>query len=265
MRTEVSQSPASPYDAAQTPQEPPDPHLIQALGELLAKGRFAVLTGAGISTESGIPDYRGPETRRRARNPIRFADYLNNDLLRARYWMRSMLGWPRFAGASPNQAHLALAEFEAQGIAFGPITQNVDGLHQRAGSLSVIELHGSLHRVRCLNCGLIEPRSLLQARLVETNPWVLAHTAELGPDGDADLESEREWLERFVIPTCLRCGGVLKPDVVFFGENVPHERVEQAYKRIEQASALLVVGTSLAVFSGYRFVRRAWERSIPIA
>ena len=230
----------------------------------------AVLTGAGISTESGIPDYRGPETQRRARNPIRFADYMKDPHLRARYWARSMLGWPRFRSAAPNPAHLALAELERRGAIHGPITQNVDRLHHAAGSREVIELHGALADVRCLDCGAREHRDEVQARLIADNGRLLGELSrdgapELAPDGDADLEATRALLEGFVLPRCTRCEGALKPDVVFFGESVRRELVEAAYARVEDASALLVVGSSLAVFSGYRFVRRAHERGLPVA
>lgn len=229
---------------------------------LLRGRRLSLLTGAGVSTESGIPDYRGPETRRRARNPIRFADYMKSDALRARYWARSMIGWERFSQAEPNDAHRALARLERAGVASGPITQNVDRLHQRAGSRDVLELHGALAEVRCLDCGLVEPRAELQHRLVVLNPLFHGRPAELAPDGDAELEVA---LEGFAIPRCLRCDGTLKPNVVFFGENVARAIVEQAYARVEASEALLVIGSSLAVFSGYRFVRRAEERGIPVA
>lgn len=232
---------------------------------LLRGRRIAVLTGAGVSTESGIPDYRGPETRRRARNPIRFTDYMKDDLLRARYWARSLLGWERFSTAEPNPAHRALAALEHAGRTTGLVTQNVDRLHQAAGSRDVVELHGALAEVRCLDCGALEPRHELQHRLVVLNPEVLAHAAELAPDGDAELDASRALLARFRVPRCLRCDGTLKPNVVFFGENVPRAIVEAAYARVASSEALLVVGTSLAVFSGYRFVRLAAERGIPVA
>jgi NAD-dependent SIR2 family protein deacetylase len=233
--------------------------------ELLAllRGRaLSILTGAGISTESGIPDYRGPETRRRARNPIRFADYMKSDALRARYWARSMIGWERFSRAEPNAAHHALARLERAGATVGVITQNVDRLHQRAGSREVLELHGALAEVRCLDCGLLEPRAELQHRLLVLNPGFHGRSAELAPDGDAELEVA---LDGFAVPRCVRCDGTLKPNVVFFGENVARPIVDAAYARVEASQALLVIGSSLAVFSGYRFVRRAEERGIPVA
>jgi NAD-dependent SIR2 family protein deacetylase len=238
---------------------------VDELVGLLRGRRLSILTGAGISTESGIPDYRGPETLRRARNPIRFADYMRDDLLRARYWARSLVGWERFSSAAPNAAHHALAALEQADLTTGLVTQNVDRLHQRAGSREVIELHGALAEVRCLDCGALEPRHELQHRLVVLNPDVLAHAVELAPDGDAELDASRALLAGFRVPRCLRCEGTLKPNVVFFGENVPRETVEAAYARVEASEALLVIGSSLAVFSGYRFVRRAEERGIPVA
>jgi NAD-dependent SIR2 family protein deacetylase len=235
----------------------------EGLEPLLRGRRFAVLTGAGISTESGIPDYRGPETRRRARNPIRFSDYVSDPRGRARYWARSLLGWPRFSAARPNAGHLALAALERKGRVAGVITQNVDRLHHAAGSESVVELHGALAEVRCLDCGLFESRTALQERLVALNPGLLGARAALAPDGDADLPDAA--LAGFRVPGCLACAGTLKPDVVFFGESVRPERVAESFALVDGADALLVVGTSLAVFSGFRFVKRAHERGIPIA
>lgn len=224
-------------------------------------GRTAVaLTGAGISTESGIPDYRGPETARRARRPMRFADFVRGSDARARYWSRSMAGWPRVEAALPNAGHRALARLERHGLLRATITQNVDRLHHKAGHQRVIELHGSLHEVACLRCGHREHRGGLQQRLQRVNPGV--HSGELNPDGDAEVAAGVA--ERFRVLGCLRCGGALKPDVVFFGENVPRTRVIAAYDQVERAGAMLVIGTSLTVFSGYRFVKRAAERGIPI-
>jgi NAD-dependent SIR2 family protein deacetylase len=238
---------------------------LDELVALLRGRRLSVLTGAGVSTESGIPDYRGPETRRRAKNPIRFAEYMKDDLRRARYWARSLLGWERFSSAEPNPAHHALAVLERAGQTTGLVTQNVDRLHQRAGSRDVIELHGALEDVRCLDCGALEPRRELQHRLVVLNPDILSHAAELAPDGDAELDVDHGLLAGFRVPRCLRCDGTLKPNVIFFGENVPHATVEEAYARVEASEALLVVGSSLAVFSGYRFVRRAEALGLPVA
>jgi NAD-dependent SIR2 family protein deacetylase len=174
-----------------------------------------------------------------------------------------MVGWPSFAAARPNAGHRALAALEADGIARGIVTQNVDRLHRAAGSRRVVELHGALHEVRCLACGSIEARADVQARLVELNPHVHADIVELRPDGDADLPTR--WVEGFRVPQCRECGGTIKPDVVFFGESVPAAIVERASALVDEADALLVVGSSLTVFSGYRFVRRAHARGVPIA
>lgn len=235
---------------------------LEALCTEFRGKRLAVLTGAGISTESGIPDYRGPETRRRARNPIRFQEYAANPESRARYWARSMLGWPRLATAQPNAAHKALVELERAGHVIGVITQNVDRLHHAAGSDQVIELHGALAEVRCLGCEQRLSRAELQRRLVARNPQLAAASAELAPDGDAELASA--WLVDFQVVNCPACDGLLKPNVVFFGESVPPFKVEQAFALLQDADALLVLGSSLSVYSGYRFVKRAHERGQPV-
>ncbi len=235
---------------------------LDALTELCRGRRVVVLSGAGCSTESGIPDYRGEGTRARARNPVRFATYVNDPAARTRYWARAMIGWPKLRAARPNRAHHALAELERAGKLAALITQNVDRLHQAAGSERVIELHGALAEVRCLACGRLEPRDALQARLERLNPGWLAHEAALAPDGDADLEVS---LARFRVGDCQACAGLLKPAVVFFGEQVPQAVVERAYAEVDAAELLLVVGSSLAVFSGLRFVKRAQQRRIPVA
>ncbi|MCK8501095.1 NAD-dependent protein deacetylase [Myxococcus fulvus] len=236
---------------------------VEALASLLRGRRTVVLTGAGCSTESGIPDYRGPGTRARARNPIQHREFLQRPEVRARYWARSLLGWPRFAAARPNAAHQALAALEQGGQVRGLITQNVDRLHHAAGSSRIIELHGALARVRCLDCGAQEARVDLQERLLSLNPDFTHQVLELRPDGDAELSSEA--LQAFRVPECLRCGGTLKPDVVFFGDNVPAPTVADAFGLLEEGDALLVVGSSLAIYSGYRFLVRASERQVPIA
>lgn len=234
----------------------------QRVAELLRGRRTLVLTGAGCSTESGIPDYRGPETRRRARNPIQFKEFLHEAPRRQHYWARSVLGWPRFWAATPNAGHRALARLEAQGHLHGLITQNVDKLHHKAGSQRVVELHGALDRVRCLACQAITPRALLQERLLALNPGWHQRSAQEAPDGDASLS--RQDSEGFVVADCAICGGLLKPDVVFFGENVPRPVYDQANTWLEQAQALLVIGSSLAVYSGFRFVREAHRRGLPV-
>lgn len=236
---------------------------LKQLGDLLAGKRIAALTGAGISTESGIPDYRGPETARRARKPIRFQEYAASAEGRARYWARSMLGWPRFSAARPNAGHRALVALEERGLITGVITQNVDRLHHAAGSRNVIELHGALAEVRCLRCDEREPRTQVQSRLLQLNPQLAGAQAELAPDGDAELAPR--WLADFRVASCLACDGVLKPNVVFFGESVPRATVDAAFALLNAADALLVIGSSLAVFSGYRFVKRAHEQAKPLA
>jgi NAD-dependent SIR2 family protein deacetylase len=233
---------------------------LEGLAALFTRGKVAVLTGAGISTESGIPDYRGPETRRRARNPIQFREFIARPEARLRYWARSMIGWPKFMRAKPNRGHAALSALEQEGWLSGVITQNVDGLHTDAGTHELVELHGSLREVVCLQCNTLRDRASLQRELEDRNPAF--GDAELAPDGDADVEDER--LTRFQLVNC-RCGGPFKPHVVFFGENVPRPRVDRAMASLERAKALLVVGSSLAVYSGLRFVHVAKKRGIPVA
>ncbi len=224
---------------------------------------MVVLTGAGCSTESGIPDYRGPQGSLKRRQPMQYLEFVRDPEARKRYWARSLVGWRTFARARPNAAHHALSRLEHAGVAAGLITQNVDGLHGAAGSQRHIELHGSLHRVMCLSCGVRTSRDELQAELLAENPQAASFGAELAPDGDAELAPEH--VEGFRVPPCRTCGGVLKPDVVFFGENVPPSVVAAAWAELLAAEALLVVGSSLFVFSGYRFVRGAHARGLPIA
>jgi NAD-dependent SIR2 family protein deacetylase len=235
---------------------------VDALSALFASGAVVVLSGAGISTDSGIPDYRGPETRRRARNPVQYRDFLHKVSARQRYWARSMLGWPRLRAARPNGGHAALACLEVAGRLAGLITQNVDGLHGVAGSRELVELHGALRSAVCLACESRVARDALQAELERRNPALVRRAAELGPDGDAELAEE--FAETFELVSC-GCGGALKPDVVFFGENVPAPRVARAFAQLEAARALVVVGSSLAIYSGLRFVHAAHKRGIPIA
>lgn len=227
---------------------------VRSLAELLAGRRVVVLTGAGVSTDSGIPDYRGPLTRHKARNPIQYKGFVGSAQMRQRYWARSLVGWPRMAGAAPNATHRALAELEACGAVVGVITQNVDGLHGAAGSRRVVELHGALSRVVCLGCGARSGRAELQDRLLDCNPgWLAGDVVPLAPDGDAEVAHT----ETLVVPECVACGGVLKPDVVFFGENVPPDVTSAAWELYAEGEVLLVLGSSLVVFSGYRFVHRA--------
>jgi len=234
------------------------------LGRLvLGSRRLVVLTGAGVSTESGIPDYRALDGSWKRPEPIRYQAFVKDDSRRRRYWARSFLGWPRFRLARPGPAHEALARLEAQGRVHYLITQNVDELHQRAGSEKVIDLHGRLSRVVCLGCRAVSGREDLQRQLAALNPEWAGRSAPLAPDGDADLELPD--MNAFQVPACPSCGGILKPDVVFFGENVPAARVEAAVDRLTEADALLVAGSSLMVRSGYRFAVLAAERAIPIA
>lgn len=230
----------------------------------LARGkRIVALTGAGCSTESGIPDYRGVDTPPRTRPPIQHREFVERADVRRRYWARSLIGWPRFSSARPNAGHAALALLERAGVIAGVITQNVDGLHHAAGSQAVVELHGALSRVRCLACAALTSRDALQARLLAANPGWDASDVRIAPDGDADLPDAL--VEDFEFVPCTACGGTLMPDVVFFGGSVPRPTLDAAWALFDQAELLLVAGSSLAVFSGYRFVRRAAERSIPIA
>lgn len=245
------------------PAAPVSERALDELAELLRAKRIVTLTGAGCSTESGIPDYRGPETRRRARNPIKFQKFMRDPLARRRYWARAVVGWEKFTGKRPNPAHHAIAALERSGQMPLLVTQNVDRLHQAAGSRALVELHGALAEVRCLDCEAIEPRDALQRRLLELNPGWDELRAEMAPDGDAELPFEL--VERFEVADCLACAGPLKPHVVFFGESVPRERVERSYAAVDDADALLVVGSSLAVFSGFRFVKRARERGKVVA
>lgn len=222
-------------------------------------GRLVAVVGAGCSTESGIPDYRGEGTARRARNPLQHAQFVSDPEARRRYWARSMVGWPRIAAAAPNAGHHALADLERAGRLVGVVTQNVDGLHHAAGSQAVVELHGALRRVRCLHCGATTSRAALQVRLEAANPHI-DMASELLADGDAEVAA----IDDFQVVSCSRCAGVLMPDVVFFGGSVPKDRVEQGYTWVDEADGLLVIGSSLTVFSGFRFVKRAHARGLPI-
>jgi NAD+-dependent protein deacetylase sirtuin 4 len=228
---------------------------LDTILRLVAGQRTAVLTGAGISTDSGIPDYRGPETRRRARHPIRYHEFIADEGARRRYWARSLVGWMRFSRAEPNPAHRALGRMESAGLMSGLVTQNVDRLHQKGGSSEVVELHGALAEVRCLDCGLMEDRFQLQHRMLNENQDFPIRSADMAPDGDAEIPPEVT--AGFRPPECLACRGTLKPHVVFFGENVPQDRVERARGAVEAADVLLVAGSSLSVYSGYRFALHA--------
>jgi NAD-dependent SIR2 family protein deacetylase len=223
----------------------------------------AVLSGAGLSTESGIPDYRGPTGLARRAEPMTYQTFTGSDQARRRYWARSHLGWRHVARAEPNDGHRAVAALQDRGLLAGIITQNVDGLHQAGGARQVIELHGSLDRVVCLGCRRRTPRDELDQRLRAANPGWQARATAINPDGDAVLTDADT--AGFAIVDCRACGGVLKPDVIFFGENVPRDRVGECYQLVSQARALLVLGSSLTVMSGYRFVRHAAGEGIPVA
>ena len=225
--------------------------------------RVFVLTGAGCSTASGIADYRDATGAWKRPPPVTYQAFTQDPATRRRYWARSFAGWPRFREARPNAAHAALAACEATRKQAMLLTQNVDGLHQRAGSANVVDLHGRLDTVRCLGCGDLTAREAMQARLAAANPDRVDTVAAFAPDGDADLD--REDFDDYVIPPCLHCGGMLKPDVVFFGEHVPRPRVDSAVQALAASDGLLVVGSSLMVYSGYRFARMAHEAGRPIA
>ena len=225
--------------------------------------RLFVLTGAGCSTDSGIPDYRDRDGEWKRAPPVTFQAFMQEPATRQRYWARSMIGWPRFGRAMPNTAHYALAQLEHRGHIELLVTQNVDRLHQRAGSERVIDLHGRLDEVRCMACDWRLPRDAFQQRLVELNPLWQHLVAAIAPDGDADLQGQE--FSRFEVPPCSRCSGIVKPDVVFFGEGVPRERVDAAAQGLHAADAVLVVGSSLMVYSGFRFVQAAARAGKPVA
>jgi NAD-dependent SIR2 family protein deacetylase len=237
---------------------------IASLRDFIARHRrLFILTGAGCSTDSGIPDYRDGNGDWKRSPPVNFQSFMGSEAVRRRYWARSLIGWQRFRRAGPNAAHAALARLEQRGRLGLLVTQNVDGLHQAAGSTNVIDLHGRLDRVRCMECDGLVPREELQGELLRRNPqWGGQHGLP-APDGDADVEGLP--FDEFVVPACTRCDGILKPDVVFFGESVPRPRVEAATRQLEQADAVLVVGSSLMVYSGYRFVHAAAKSGKPIA
>ena len=237
--------------------------LLGELASLVSAGGALILSGAGLSTESGIPDYRGPSGLARRAEPMTYQAFAGGSAARRRYWARSYLGWRHIARAVPNDGHRAVAELQRGGVLAGIITQNVDGLHQAAGAQQVIELHGGLDRVACLGCGQRTSRARLDRRLAAANPGWAARAAGLSPDGDAVIADEDA--AGFRVVDCAGCGGLLKPDVVFFGENVPRSRVDQCHALVEQAAALVVLGSSLTVMSGYRFVRLAARLAIPVA
>ncbi len=235
---------------------------------LLGERRFVALTGAGMSTDSGIPDYRGPQTvaRTGGRTPMTYQEFVSGPRAQQRYWARAYVGWALMRDACPNAGHHALARLEAGGRCTGVITQNVDGLHDQAGTSTLVALHGRIRDVVCLSCRDVTSRAVLQQEMTQANPgWLEAHREALTevharPDGDAELDDTLT----FVAPVCDRCGGPLKPHVVFFGENVPRARVERCHGLVDQAEALLVLGSSLTVMSGFRFVRYARSLDKPV-
>ncbi|MEV8567633.1 NAD-dependent protein deacetylase [Streptomyces sp. NPDC051322] len=242
---------------------------LTTIVEAVRAGKVAVLSGAGLSTESGIPDYRGERGSLRRRHlPMTFQEFTGEEQARQRYWARSQMGWRAMTKARPNAGHRAVAELAEAGLVTGVITQNVDGLHQAAGARDVIELHGSLSRVICLGCRRLSDRAELDHRLRQANPRFEAtaerhRAARVNPDGDVELPTEA--VREFRVVECTACDtGVLKPDVVFFGENVPPERVEQCRRLVAGSAALLVLGSSLTVMSGLRFVRQAAQAGLPV-
>jgi NAD-dependent SIR2 family protein deacetylase len=240
--------------------------VLLQIREILAGKRFALLTGAGLSTDSGIPDYRGPEST--PRTPMTYQEFIRDAANRQRYWARNHIGWSHLRHADPNQGHQASAELERRGFLTGLITQNVDRLHEDAGSVNVVDLHGRYDQVVCLECRRTYSRRLLAGVLEELNPDFLARAEETGlvemaPDADAAVE-DQALIRSFVVALCPACGGTLKPDFVYFGENVPKERVERSYAMVDDARALVVAGSSLTVMSGLRFVRHAAKDGKPV-
>lgn len=239
--------------------------LLRVRGVLAGKP-FALLTGAGLSTDSGIPDYRGPGSP--PRSPMTYQEFIKDEANRQRYWARNHIGWSHLRHADPNQGHHAAAELERRGYLTGLITQNVDRLHEDAGSVNVVDLHGRYDQVVCLQCRRTYSRRLLAGVLEELNPGFLSRAAESGlveiaPDADATVE-DQALISSFVVAVCPACGGTLKPDFVYFGENVPKERVERSYRMVDDAGALVVAGSSLTVMSGLRFVRHAAKDGKPV-
>ncbi|GGN61629.1 NAD-dependent protein deacetylase [Actinoplanes lobatus] len=243
-----------------------DLQVVEQLGRLdalVAEGGVVVLSGAGLSTDSGIPDYRGPSGSARRSTPMTYQTFTGDPVARRRYWARSHLGWRTIGGAHPNDGHRAVARLQVSGLVDGVITQNVDGLHQAAGARDVIELHGNLARIVCLDCGALSGRDELEERLTAANPGFAAVATTVNPDGDVELDDAE--VAGFSVVDCRACDGVLKPDVVYFGETVPADRVARAFALLQQARTLLILGSSLTVMSGRRFVLRAVRDGIRVA
>ncbi|XP_070571989.1 NAD-dependent protein lipoamidase sirtuin-4, mitochondrial-like [Ptychodera flava] len=246
--------------------QPVQPYQLEQLQEMLNETKnLLVLTGAGISTESGIPDYRSEEVGLYARSesrPIQYMEFLKYPERRKRYWARNYIGWPKFSSFLPNIAHKTLAGWEKENRLCWLITQNVDALHTKAGTRDLTELHGCSHRVVCLNCRTISDRHELQQRILQLNPLFEVESVPVAPDGDVLLDDEQ--IRDFRVPECVKCGGTLKPDVTFFGDNVPKTIVHFLYRKVDICDAVLVAGSSLYVYSGYRFINRAYQQNKPI-
>ena len=243
-----------------------DLEVLDRIRNLLAGKRIALLTGAGLSTDSGIPDYRGPDSA--PRSPMTYQEFIGDPANRQRYWARNHIGWSHLRRADPNAGHRAAAELERRGLLNGLITQNVDRLHELAGSVNVVDLHGRFDQVVCLECRRTYSRQLLAGMLEELNPDFLEHASasglvEMAPDADSTVE-DQTLIVSFVVAVCPACGGTLKPDFVYFGENVPKDRVARSYAMVDDAGALLVAGSSLTVMSGLRFVRHAANEGKPV-
>ena len=243
--------------------KPPDISLHTLLDFIQERSRILVITGAGISADSGIPTYRNDNGDWQRSRPIQHQEFIQSEPRRQRYWARSAVGWPPVARAEPNRAHHALAQLEARGKLSLLVTQNVDRLHQRAGHQQVIDLHGRLDQVTCLDCGTSEQRSSIQQRLLEENPLLRDLGGPLAPDGDADIDDDI--ISTIRSPRCLHCEGIPMPDVVFYGGSVPKARVAEIEARLEQSDGLLVIGSSLSVYSAFRFCKSARQLGIPIA
>jgi NAD-dependent SIR2 family protein deacetylase len=254
-----SVAPALESGPSRRPLDAVTAQLVEKAASILDGRRVAVLTGAGVSTDSGIPDYRGEGAP--VRTPMKFQQFLDDLEFRKRYWAGSQLGWSRFDSARPNDGHRALVDLELAGRVNGIITQNVDGLHLRAGSQRVVDLHGTMDRVRCLRCGQLYARTDIADRIVALNPWIAEPSAvTLGPDGDVEIGSVSD----FVLPACTNCDGTLKPDIVFFGEFIPREKFIEASALVQQADALVIAGSSLVVNSGIRLLDHATRRHLPV-
>lgn len=248
------------------PPSGPELEVLLQIRDILAGTRFVLLTGAGLSTDSGIPDYRGPDSP--PRSPMTYQEFVRDAANRQRYWARNHLGWSHLRHADPNQGHYAVAELERRGHLTGLITQNVDRLHEDAGSVNVVDLHGRYDQVVCLDCRRTYSRRLLAGMLEELNPDFLERAAatglvEMAPDADSTVE-DQDLIGSFIVAVCPACGGTLKPDFVYFGENVPKDRVERSYAMVDEASAIVVAGSSLSVMSGLRFVRHAAKDGKPV-